>query len=385
MPADLLLISVDSLRLDHAYPIGSLVETPRFARAAAGFGFSEHCFSVASATRPAHASLFTGLYPFEHGVWGMHYPHMRPGTQDLFALLAAAGYRIEARSEVPSIFTGLDFARWMRPLGPTEKLALPSSQTPRATFLHFWSTHTPYGAADGKATGETLDLLRAGRVDIVQARYRRAVEILFERRLSPLLERIDRQRCAVFIFGDHGERWVPEEFYHGQTLHNDVLRVPLWYHIPHSGNPLLEGPISLLDLFPTALRLAGIDAGYNGYGVDLLGQPASFHLAQLEPIPDADEAVIGGHDLADRRQPSQRQWALFDGKLKYTYDGATDTQWMEGTLDGQRQEDSHLPAYRQRYAAALEQSAYGVAPPPQPNAPATDLLEERLRQLGYLD
>ena len=60
---NLLLISVDSLRLDFAPGVSAAVRTPRFSDLTRDFRICQHCFSVSSATRPVHTSLFTGLYP----------------------------------------------------------------------------------------------------------------------------------------------------------------------------------------------------------------------------------------------------------------------------------------------------------------------------------
>ena len=89
---NLLLISVDSLRLDFAPGVSAAVRTPRFS-ATRDFHLCQHCFSVSSATRPVHTSLFTGLYPFEHGIEGQHSP--------------APIFRLDARfSPLPALLFG---------------------------------------------------------------------------------------------------------------------------------------------------------------------------------------------------------------------------------------------------------------------------------------
>ena len=116
---NLLLVSVDSLRLDHAARAsGARVRTPRFDALTRGFAFTESCFSVSSATRPVHATLVTGLYPFEHGVQGQHDQRLRPGTPRLFARLREAGCRVGLFSEAASIFHGLDFGAPVQDLDP---------------------------------------------------------------------------------------------------------------------------------------------------------------------------------------------------------------------------------------------------------------------------
>ena len=99
---NLLLLSIDSLRFDFVSRTNPQIRTPRFDALSRDFAFSPRCFSVSTATRPVHTTLFTGLYPFEHGITGQHLPAMRPGIPQLFDLFAARGYRVLALSEVRS-------------------------------------------------------------------------------------------------------------------------------------------------------------------------------------------------------------------------------------------------------------------------------------------
>jgi membrane-anchored protein YejM (alkaline phosphatase superfamily) len=388
---NLLLISVDSLRLDYVSRFADQVKTPRFDRASSGFGFHPGCFSVSTATRPVHASLFTGLYPFEHGVQGMQVPQTRSGLADLFGLFASQGYSIEAYSQATSVFSGLECAHPVVPWFPgLESTLLRPRPQPRCVFLHYWSTHAPYGAADGKATGSTLELLRRGRRDLVEGQYRHSVESLFEEKLAPLLEGLSPEAWTVFIFGDHGETWDKEEYYHGQTLRNVVLRVPLFYHIPHTGNlPITRPVISLLDLFPTLVSLFGLGVDYRGFGRGLLAPDAvpaaPYYLAELHPTPhldDLDPSPIGG--LAAPQKGKGAQWALFDEKKKFTCYSAEGRSSLETTWD---EEDLRLDnglgkAYLQAYEKLVASSAYADAAKPQLGD--QELLNQRLRDLGYL-
>ena len=43
-------------------------------------------------TRPSHASILTGLYPYEHGLRDNFSPPLRPGVETLATVLQAKGY-----------------------------------------------------------------------------------------------------------------------------------------------------------------------------------------------------------------------------------------------------------------------------------------------------
>jgi arylsulfatase A-like enzyme len=383
---NLLLVSIDSLRLDFAPGFGNKVHTPRFAELSRDFCHSPNCFSTSSATRPVHTSLFTGLYPFEHGIESQKSPSMRQGVTDLFALGHKSGCEMHGFSEVPEIFTGLRYAPYIRPMPDNQNLEplFKASHAPTFVFLHYWSVHTPYGAADGLAFGETGKLLAEGRLDLVQERYKEAIEKLFEARISPLLNGIDLATWSVFLISDHGESWKPDEPYHGQTLRNDVIRVPLYYHIPGTGNPPPGRElISLIDLFPTALSLLELDCDYLGFGIDIRSQTMpQYYLAEIDPGPMVDNPA----NPEQLFPPSNRgrQWALFDSQTKFTYDQASHREELVSTFS----EAPHATfadnrRYHQAYAALKSQSRH-IDAELTPGADG-DLLKERLRNLGYLD
>ncbi len=392
---NLLLVSVDSLRLDHAARAsGARVRTPRFDALTRGFAFTESCFSVSSATRPVHASLVTGLHPFEHGVQDQYDQRLRPGTPRLFARLREAGCRVGLFSEAASIFHGLDFGAPvldldLRPGAGLARLrawlAESAAASRRCLFVHYWSTHTPYGAADGLAMGETLRLLRGGRLEVVRGRYRAAVESLFEGGIAPLLEEIDLGAWSIVIFGDHGESWTPEEPYHGKTLRNSVLRVPLWMHVPGVGRGIggAGEVVSLIDLHETVAAICGLEGTEPGPGRDLTRSSgeARYCLAEVRPGGDDDAAQGPEHSKAglrwcvlDRRHKllgGDEGWELFD-------------TWSELPVSGEDVSERAEP-YRRARLEMRRRSRWGERAGPVSDVDGSAELRRRLRALGYLD
>lgn len=382
---NLLLVSVDSLRLDFVSRTNPRLRTPRFDAATGGFAFSDRCFSVSSATRPVHTTLFTGLYPFEHGVKGQRTPANRPVGTDLFALFAGAGYQVAGLSQAAPIFSGLGYARWLRPYQQGELRRLLRDGAPRFLFLHYWDTHTPYGARDGLAQGHTAELLRQGRRQEVISAYQAAVEGVFEGHLAPLLEELPLQEWAVVILGDHGESWTPEEPYHGLSLANSVLRVPLYLHLPARLPSGMPGPVlSLVDLFPTLTALFGLAPDYRVFGRDLREADRPFpYLAELEPaIAVGTEAGAG--PVSPRTPDPEPQWALFDAERKFTCWERSGRAQLETTLTGfpLNLEEGQAEVFCASHRELIRASAFaGVAE----LAAGTDpLLDRRLRELGYL-
>lgn len=324
---NLLLVSVDSLRWDavgRTHP--QLLTTPNFDRMTVDFVFTDRCLSVSTATRPVHQSVFSGLYPFEHGITGQHRRQRRRGIPRLMDELAQAGYRVGAFSEAASILGGVDIGTTVSDVSANAPDGLAVLRTwlhPRddhqALFVHYWSTHAPYGAADARALGETAEWVRGGHIDLVKERYRQAVEDCFEFKIAPLLEHLDMSRWTIVLFGDHGERWTDEELYHGQTLHHDVLRVPLFLHVPYQR--ARPGEIcSLIDLAPTLRDTLQLPL-FETFGRNILGAESetSPYLAQIEPTPHGlpDDEILSPATAAGQSS-TETLWSVFDAAQKAT-------------------------------------------------------------------
>jgi arylsulfatase A-like enzyme len=88
------LISIDTLRADrlplYGYQPGRTPVLDAFARDAV---LIERAYAHAPQTLPSHASMLTGLLPFEHGVRDNLGFTLKAETPTLASVLGAAGYR----------------------------------------------------------------------------------------------------------------------------------------------------------------------------------------------------------------------------------------------------------------------------------------------------
>ncbi len=402
---NLLLATIDSLRVDYVSRTNDRIRTPGFDRCSREFLFSDRCFSVSSATRPVHASLFTGLYPFEHGILGQRHQQLRTGIPRLFDLFVARDYEVAGFSEAATIFTDLDLGLDIEPLESdavsgrrqitswldgSRRGGSSASSRGVAIFLHYWGTHTPYGAADRQAMGETARLLRDGCVEEVRRRYMVAVGDTFENKLAPLLKGLDPEEWCIVIVGDHGESWrVGEELYHGQSLRNSVLRVPLYVNIPHRGAIEISRPIvSIVDLFPTLARLFDLPVQYRGFARDIreeVEEEGRYLMAQIHPVR-ARGPTMPGWVNQPGDSGANRQWALFDHRRKFTYDEDLEAGRLEDTFT-ERPVEAGAGAevdYLSTYDEMRSVSGYALHPL-ESASPGEDRLDGRLRELGYLD
>ncbi len=102
-PPDILLIILDTLRRDRLSAYGHTRPTsPELDAFAAGAARFERAVAPAQWTVPAHASLFTGLYPSRHGVTEAH--HRLSGMHPTLAeILRGAGYHTVGFSSNPLV------------------------------------------------------------------------------------------------------------------------------------------------------------------------------------------------------------------------------------------------------------------------------------------
>ena len=97
---NILLIVIDALRADHLSSYGyARVTSPTIDDLAKEGVLFETAFSTAPYTAPSHASLLTGLYPYQHGVqWLTRRPIYDGRSLTLPEALQARGYRTAAFS-----------------------------------------------------------------------------------------------------------------------------------------------------------------------------------------------------------------------------------------------------------------------------------------------
>lgn len=98
-------------------------------------------------------------------------------------------------------------------------------------------------------------------------------------RVGDVLDRLEAdglaESTAVIFFGDHGRPHVRGK----QWLYEGGIRTPLIVRVPGQKPATFEGLVSLLDLVPTSLALAGIDQPAHLPGRDLLDASFEGHAA----------------------------------------------------------------------------------------------------------
>ena len=411
-----LIVSIDCWRRDALSRTNPRMNTPKFDLLTRDYAFAERYFVTAPATRPSHTSLFTGLYPFEHGLLGQTYLKMFAGVVNLFDVFAAAGYSVRGFSERPDVFRFLDFAPFIGPvdpaasqqhLGSLERLCteLIEPSGPQFKFLHFWYTHGGYGLGDIPHPPNLGQLVAAGQVEEALRYYEAAVTHVLEFSLVELLKRIDLDEWAVFICGDHGEGFCREVMAHGDRLHPNVVHVPMLAHVPGGFSFPRDGAVSAIDLFPTIAALADLPTDYRGFGQNWLEPSAAsidrWVLSELDSLygigflsadnlrlPEervTSPTAIDGEEIA-RYTEGIREWCLCDGRHFYRENEQTGAYVLRDLRHGNDDLACEDPSYyRAQYRALRDRSAYQQMQAQSEAAGEAAILKERLRALGYLD
>jgi len=295
-PVNILLITLDTTRADRLGCYGYRPAlTPTLDRLASEGVLFERAYASAPLTLPSHATMFTGLYPPEHGLRTNGRGKLDTEIPVLPALLNEAGYDtggFVASFVLDSKF-GLDrgFSVYdddLRNAAPAEdvlhrerdgaavvKSAIRWLKAPRSKpfccWVHLYDPHYPYKKHESEFGDRFRDSPYDAEIAYVDQQIKRLLDQLRESGLD--------SKTVVVIVGDHGEGLGDHvEQNHGYTLYNSTQHVPLILRMPGRITPghRHTSPVSLVDLFPTLcefLRLK-VPAEISGqsFGPALSGQ-----------------------------------------------------------------------------------------------------------------
>ena len=424
---DLVVITLDTVRRDalgaYGAPDGA---TPALDRLARGATVYRRASSSTSWTLPAHASLFTGLYPAEHGA-GVTLERLGRDTETLAERLAAryvtvglAGgalmrhgfgvgqgfglYEVPAKWETPGrvladralarldeldglplfLFVNLFDAHY--PYQPPADSPLASAYAAAAERIPERSRWRELARGDGTAWRELLE----GRIGIEAAglealRQGYAAEVAeTDRQAGRILDELERRgrldAALVVVAGDHGE-FLGEKglFSHSQRLDPELVDVPMIVKYPGQRAPRrVDWPVSRVDRYPTILRAAGAGAPA-GRGLLLTDEAAL--AARAGVWFEETEAPV--HPLFGRSR-LDRALTGFDGGAGRRVEWSAGEECHDGA-PGSRRAVPCTPEVRAAHARLRAEVARGDARA-APEGPATLAPEERARleALGYL-
>lgn len=297
-PSNFLLITIDTLRADHVGTYGYPRKiTPALDRLAAEGVLFENAFCVMPTTLPSHGSLFFSTWPRIHGSMSNFVRFSNDSLAFLPDLLQKSGYAVGAVVSVPHLgknfqqfasFHDINYPDRDRNAEETFRAAnewLRSNKNPRFfLWIHLWDPHSPY-----QLHPQYMNEIHPGFRDDFEKHYQFLKDYSYPpgllqdmvdlydneiaytddhlgRFLDSFRKRKDAGNTVILVMSDHGEtlgELAQSERYafdHGEFLYDHQLHVPLIVVIPGSKQHgvRIGRTVSLLDVMPTVLQMAGI-------------------------------------------------------------------------------------------------------------------------------
>jgi arylsulfatase A-like enzyme len=131
-------------------------------------------------------------------------------------------------------------------------------EPPSLFWVHYFDVHEPYQ----ETTFGSSDL----------DRYDSEIKHV-DRELTRLLSELEKRLSRPFVLAisaDHGEEFREHGgVYHGSTLFDEQVRVPLIVRAPGAAARVIEAPVEVIDIAPTLLGLVGVEPPKSMRGRDL--------------------------------------------------------------------------------------------------------------------
>lgn len=364
------LVTIDTWRADR---LNATVTPALHALAGRGVRFT-NARATAPLTLPSHVSMLTGVIPPVHGVRENGTYRYEGAPPTAARRLKEAGYRtaafigayvLDRRFGLADGFDHYDdqIARdpdasqrleAERPGNEVVDRALAwlgtqSAPDPFFLWLHLYDPHAPHA--------ESYD------ADV------RFADTQVGRLLAGLNAAGLQDRLALIVTGDHGESLGEHgERTHGMLAYDAALKVPLIVVAPGTPPATRDDAVSLIDVAPTLLARAGLEAPA-GDARDLLAapQPAREVYAETEYPRVAGWSPV--YALA------QDHWKLIVSRGAELYDLSADPA-----------ETQNLAGTRAAIIAAMSARLETLRKPAQARASraASPEVAERLRSLGYV-
>jgi choline-sulfatase len=304
---NVLLLTVDTLRADQSWTGYDGANTPNLHRLAESGVVYTRAYTMANTTAPSLGALLSARYPTELSrdncpLAGLKVDQglARVIADAGFHTMASHGHALFASSTAPS--DGFKDWKLIRGVGGrrqvdgaitggavADNLIELLQETPKErrsfTWVHFVDPHHSYashGAFPKRGSGN-------------RAAYNAEVEYTDHHigRVLDTLEQLGlREKTAIVLTADHGEAFGEHgTVYHGYSLYEEEVRVPLVLSIPGVPPRRITTPRSLIDVPRTIAELLSIPAPEVWRGVSLLRDLEGEAPAERQVLVDCPELM----------------------------------------------------------------------------------------------
>ena len=280
----IILISIDTLRADRLPAYGyTKIRTPAIDALAADGVLFERAYAHVPQTLPAHASILTGLLPFEHGVRDNVGFAVKPNEPMLQHSLKAKGYATggfvsayvlrketgigagfdvydsDFRSSSPELSIGQVQRDGADTLERAEAWLARLDSSKFFLFLHLYEPHVPYRPPARFASYAPYD----GEIAYSDELVGRFIQTLKDRNLY--------DASTIVLLSDHGEGLGDHgELEHGLFIYDESIRIPFVvkpsraggffgrFKSGAAGGRRIANPVQQIDVAPTLGEAAGL-------------------------------------------------------------------------------------------------------------------------------
>jgi arylsulfatase A-like enzyme len=437
-PPDVVLIVMDTVRPDRLSLYGHDRPTsPRLEALATESRTFDQARSTSTWTSPAHASMFTGLYPGAHGTTQESWT-LPDSLSTLAEILGERGYTTAAVSGNPMLTEERGFAQgfddyrqtWWGPTARTDLRSFAEIEelietlpSPYFLFVNLIGAHSPYDSCGPECERFTADPFKSPRTNqwldfyrgrvvhsdedlerltaLYDAELRRA-DTIVGKIVDDLRSRGRIDETLLVVTSDHGENLGDHgHIDHLFSLYDSTVRVPLLIRHPERFEPgsRSQALVQLPDLFPTILSAAGVpEDEIESQGIDVANESALEGRPNILEYYDPVQAMSVVYERSSEEE--KRKLDPYDRKLEAIvignhklvrgsdgsaelYDLAVDPEERENLAERAEQQavrrgleaslDRWLARYRKDSAEPVE------------HAPVSEETRRALEAIGYIE
>jgi len=394
-----ILITVDTLRADRIGCYGfSGISTPTMDMFASRGVKFEKCISAATLTLPSHTSLMTGTYPTFHGVRDNGGFLVPQEITTLAELMKQHGYKTSAYVAAYVLdskwgldqgfdhyFDSFDLSKYktvslgnvQRPGNEVIDEVLPwleeHKQEKFFTWIHLYDPHSPYEPPE-PYNKEYPNHPYSGEIAYTDSQLAR---------LWQFLEENDLVENTVLVFAaDHGESLGEhQEQSHGFFIYQEGVHVPLIFVTPFEKLHGISSarPVSLVDVMPTILDLAGIQAPSQVQGKSL--RPLFFKdIKEWESIAYSETFYPRFHyGWSELKSLQDERYKLILAPELELYDLQSDPDEERNIIESQAAEARRMVAQIESFINESSRGAYELD-----YSHMDEESREKLAALGYI-
>lgn len=297
-PRNIVMVLVDTVRYDHLGFAGYERPTsPNLDDVADDAAVFERAYAPSPHTPRSIPPLFFGKYPSRIDWLGpnWNYPKIRPDNLGLFEVLDERGWRnvgfsshhyFEADQGIRQGFedwnnegaksiaeSNEDIAApriWEKLEPAIPRLAERSDSEPFSLFVHLfephaqWIEHDGFEFDDGSTNRENHIANYDSEIAYTDSYVGKIIDKL---KATGLWDEV-----VFVVLSDHGEAFKEHgHYFHGQTLYDEVIHIPLLIRVPGWKPQRISQPVTLVDVAPTLLELVDVPIPDTFDGRSLVG------------------------------------------------------------------------------------------------------------------